>query len=408
MLDSTHVFTARLQSVGLSEPLIRLLVAAGINSLAKLAFLAPCQPGQTDDKVFVDAITPLLGFDDAGNKIPPDVLSVMRRIYFEAQAVAMAEVRARVEKTEDSAPRELPLPEREARRLRQQGQLTGIVVAGPLEPSHSIIDFIHNMKEDEILKFVDPAICISRDQELRGSKKESFVKVDPTGKLSSVTRDVLMQADLSSEFRIRQALTRRSLALDQMQLLEFQDSEAYHDMLYALLSTEVPPTHAGITVNQLLVADKHVWMHMATNCRAGISVRPDGSLPMKQALTNALNSPIVQASLQPLPKARGSRDFEGGRGAGKGKGRWMPYSDKESKGSGKGKKGKGKGKGKRVMVPAELQGGYNKTASGQPICFNYNLSGCAAATPGGRCPRGVHLCCKCEGADHTFQTCPKK
>jgi hypothetical protein len=263
------------------------------------------------------------------------------------------------------------------------------------------------MKEDEILKWICPSTCISREQELRGSKKESFVKLDVAGKLSSVTKDIVQEADMSSEFRVRQALTRRSLGLDQMQLLDFKDSEAYHDYLFTLVTTEVPNTHSPVTMNQILLADKHIWMHMAARCRSGISVRPDGSLPMKAALAEALRDPIVQASLQPLPKQRGGRDSESS-GSREQWPRATPYSDK-GKDKGKGKKGKkGRGKGKISHVPAGLQGGFNKTSSGAPICFNYNLAGCPGASPGGKCPKGSHVCCKCESADHTFQTCPKK
>eukprot|EP00972_Heterocapsa_arctica_P018073 2670746-Heterocapsa_arctica.AAC.1 len=69
----------------------------------------------------------------------------------------------------------------------------------------------------------------------------------------------------------------------------------------------------------------------------------------------------------------------------------------EVKGGGLPIKGKGKGKvkGKRPgpSMPPTLIGKAFQTAGGEPICFQFNLqSGCSLASPGGRCPRGFHVC----------------
>ena len=74
-----------------------------------------------------------------------------------------------------------------------------------------------------------------------------------------------------------------------------------------------------------------------------------------------------------------------------------------SKGSGR---GKGSSKhGSPIKLPRELIGCNTKTASGEPMCWEYNMQGCSGAKPGERCPRGWHVCCSpgCGKADHGFR-----
>ena len=45
------------------------------------------------------------------------------------------------------------------------------------------------------------------------------------------------------------------------------------------------------------------------------------------------------------------------------------------------------------------------------ICFDWNLDGCKNAGPGGKCPKGWHVCChpSCNYAeDHGLRNCPHK
>ena len=422
MLESQPVFESRLRTVGLPDNLIQRLTAAGINSMGSLAFICTATPGQGDDSSLFEALDPVMGFD-ADNMMPAAIKSMMRRMWFEASAAALADVKSRVDRTEDSQPKRLPLPERESRRAKQQAMLSGLVLEGPLEPSHGLVDLFYSMKEEEILRYVEPAVCVSRQQELLGSKKESFMKLDSNGRLVNVQKDVPLETDLSSEYRVRLALQRRSLALDQIGLLTYAESERYHDYLYKLMLKEVPDTHQSVSMKQIMEADKLVWLHMAEQCRSGISVRPDGTLPMSGALSSALSDPIILSQLTPLPKSKSfsqapSHDnrrqtFDDYRSRSRDKRPFQEYQNS----FGKGKKGRGKGKGKAYGKNRYSKNSYNlpggltgssKTKNGDPICFNYNLAGCSGATPGRRCEKGVHICCRCFSNEHTYQTCDKK
>jgi hypothetical protein len=420
MLDSVHVFRSRAQSVGLSQAVISSLEAGAVDTLSKLAYVSTNQPGCPDDSDFVKTITGLAGYDMSGNPIPAGVLSCLRRLWFEAHAVSLAEIKSRIERADDAPLKKLPLPEREARRKAQQAVLVGLKIEKQLEPSHALVDLLFTMREEEVLRYVEPAQCTCRESELLGVKSDSFLKLDQSGKLQKVQKDQQIEADISTEFRMKLALQRRSLALDQLQLMAYEKSEAYHDYLFSLLLQQPPEGFSPVTMKQLLTADRQAWLFAAGECREGISVRPSGVKPLEIAFEKALNDPMVRATLQPLPKTRGgsfqtdsqttrprpapyferrSQSYPKGDSKGYGK---RSFTRSDSKGSGKGKfRGSGR-------VPQALKGGKAVTSSGQYICFGYNLQGCPDATPGKSCQKGRHVCCKCESSEHTFQTCPNK
>ena len=155
MMDSEPVFRARAKAVTLDDATIDKMVSKGVKSLANLAFLCGIQPGSPDDKDFAAAISNLLEEDP----LPIAKLAPLRRLWFEANTLAISEVRHRYEKTEETQPRKLPLAERETRRQAQQKKLTGVKVEGPLEPSYALIDAMHAIREEEIIRFVDPLNC---------------------------------------------------------------------------------------------------------------------------------------------------------------------------------------------------------------------------------------------------------
>jgi hypothetical protein len=423
MLDSKHVFKSRAQSVGLVDTYITSLENGGIDTLSKLAYICSCQPGSTDDSPFTKIIDRITGHNATDNLIPPGVLSCIRRLWFEAHAVSLAEVKARIERSDDAPVKRLPLPEREARRKAQQAVLTGIVIEKQLEPSHSLIDTIYTMKEEEILKYIEPAQCTCRESELKGIKVESFLKLDSTGRVQQINKDMPNEADVSTEFRMRLALQRRSLALDQLQLVSYSNMEAFHDYLFGLLLQTPPEGFASVTMKQILIADRQAWIYAASSCREGISPRPDGSKPLERAFKDALEDPMVRATLQPMPKFRGhgepssSSDARPHRqnpyGAQNRREQQAPWKG-SGKGSGKNKSFKGGGqrkgqsRGFTSKVPQALQGGKAVSSSGHGICFGYNLQGCSGSTPGGTCSKGKHICARCESSDHSFQNCPNK
>ena len=79
MIDSVPVFLARTQSAGLSEDARARLHAGGLDTLAKLAFLAPVSPSSGDDSALITALKTVMAYDDASDPMPPLVQAVLRR-----------------------------------------------------------------------------------------------------------------------------------------------------------------------------------------------------------------------------------------------------------------------------------------------------------------------------------------
>ena len=395
MLDSEAVFEARLLAVGVEPENIRLLRAKKIKTMALLNFCSSAQPGDGDEKPFVNFIASALG--TTLDEIDSGQLASIRRAWFEAHAVSIAEVRSLVTRTDSSEPVKMPLPEREQRFQEQQKRLVGVDITPVLEPSHQLVDFCSQLKLDGMLKYIDPAKCTSRDQETLGVKKQAFLRHNADGSIKVQETEDALVADMSGLYQVRLALQRRSLACDLVKLAPYGSMEKYHDRLFGLISSEVPDTHLKIGLQQILRADKLIFTKMIIKCRAGVSQRADGIFPLVEALADSWNDPIVVAALQPLPKPVDKVE--------KNVNRWEPYqSSKGGKGGKSGKSGKsgkgGKGGGTQPppSLPKELEGLRTRTRNGDNICWDVNLEkGCNFAKWGQKCKRGMHICMKCGG-----------
>ena len=408
MLDSQAVFLSRLRTVGIPDAAATLFCTSGVDTMAKLTFVSNSQPGMGDDSAFIQMLIKNLHLTSAAD-LNDGELAGWRRVWFEAHTIVISDLRQKVERTEDSAPRRLPIPERAAKLASQKARLFGVAITGALIPSYSLIDFVVGMREDEMLKYIDPSMCTSREEELLGVKREQFIRPNAAGMLVVKESEAILSADLTTEHRVRMALQRRSLALDQADLLPYAISEEYHGFLFSLTAMEPPPRFMPIDVVQILNADRAIWARMGEHTSAGISVRPNGDYPIALALTLARTHPMVACLLQPLPKPGGgsnkpARDSpynvkgaKGNRTKGKGKGQ---------KGKSQGKGDKGKSRGKSGPMPHALIGCKSHTADGARICFDFNLQGgCSREAANGKCTAGAHACAGCLGTSHGFMNC---
>lgn len=347
MLDSSAVFQSRMKDLGLQAFSAR-LKTSGIDTLGRLAFITTYQPGMAStDEPFVKSLLKALGLDNETDMTAGE-LSSFRRLWIESSTVAISEMRNRSERSEDQAVKKIPIPERTSRRNAQQLKLVGIKIVGTLEPSHALLDFCQSIRDDNELHTIELAKCTCREQELDGQKREKFFRSDTAGVLKEHSGEPERVADLSSEFKARHALLRRSLALDQVDLIQFSEFEDYHDFLFQLLNQEVPDSHVPINLDQILRSDKILWKRMALYTRDGVlpvTIGGEGGIPplkiypIMQALDKSRADPVFTSALQPLMKGNRQGPYEKGGKQGKGGGKAMGSG---GKGSGK-SKGKGSG-----------------------------------------------------------------
>ena len=425
ILDSTHVFRDRAEAINMPTRALDALIAAGVDTLSNLAFSSSYQHGAPDDSPLLRVLALAVG--DAATQLVPITVqenAALRRLFFEAVTVNMSEMRTRIERAGDAAPKRLPAAERSARYDAQVLRLNGLCLTGELECAHSLVDAVFQQKEDEVVRYLAPENCPKRSQELVAAAPVASKVLDLTklGPVAVTTVECAFTADVSTELRVRSALTRRALAYDQCSLVEFKFLEAWSDYLFAQLMRAPLAGFNWVTMQQILQADRQLFQVAAEATRSGISMKANGDRPLQAALLQARNDPQVMLLLMPnkgsssaafpppppsLPKVVQVQNPPGS-GRAKKLARLALLQLKGQEKGGKGGKGKGKGQEKGRM-PAGLEGMLSRDDHGVSICYSFNLAGCSNEVSNGRCSRGRHCCCRpgCL-AEHPLSRCPAR
>ena len=386
LAESEAHFAERAKEYALPDPLFQLLHDAGIKTLGSLAF-AFSRPGQefseNDFEQWVKDLT--------GAAAPPNIgaMAALRRLHFESEVVVTASLKAMVEQPSDSqTAKTIPYAERVVRMDRLKATLQGIVIEGHSEPSQALLDECCQQYDQRILRYMEPAKCTSRQSEVLSNKVEKKLKLNTNNMTLQETKTV-PDADSSTAFSLMQCFRRRGLAYDFAQLISFRAHEKYVDTLFKHLSAEPPPNYVATSVNQLLRADREVFLFMSQHCK---DIRPDvaGKRPLDDMLLEALKDYHTAFHLMPLPKDYGYQPWRRETGE-------HGSSTFDQMHKGKGQKGKGKSKhksGGSSMAPRGMVGCVGRDAKGRNLCFDFNLNECKAAAVGGACKKGRHVCFK--------------
>ena len=247
-----------------------------------------------------------------------------------------------------------------------------------------IVDLAVNIYDENRLRWISWDRCISKEQELDGDKKEqAFMVSGNTLKLESRSSGAV--ADTSWESLHNDAFTRRSLAMDQANLVDFTVMQSWTEKIMKT-RVDVPP--AGFqkpSMQQLMAADVKCFEELSDKANAK-------GRPLDAAIPHVIHMPGVTSLMQPMPQM-GPSDLDYG------KVKESPVSIPvkgpylKGKGGGKGKKGKS-----FARMPAQLLGCNSHTARSDPICYSFNLECCTGKVDRG-CPNIFHVCCapKCGG-----------
>ena len=77
-----------------------------------------------------------------------------------------------MEQKDDSIPRKVPQAERTARMEHLKTTLSGINITGDFEPGHCVLGKACSMLEQNVIKYIEPAVCITRSAEVLGATKD--------------------------------------------------------------------------------------------------------------------------------------------------------------------------------------------------------------------------------------------
>ena len=405
LTDSEPNFRSRASSLGIADAVVDSLCGHGINTLAKYAFSSSYVPGNSDETPFTNALQAALGRAPTVGE-----LASLRRLYHEAYGLTSAELKSTVERTEDAPIKKLAQPERADRLKRQQARLKGVRIEGKLEPSDRLCDLANAMYEENRLHYIEISKCTSKEQEVlcQSQKDDKHVSVDQSGNVRVKDKENKLDADLSTDMLTRLAFMRRGLALDQSNILDYLEHDRWIERLFDCKVSSQPEGYARISMQQLINADRKLFVTLAELTRAGIQTTAAGR-PADNSFKAAMDHPDVLHLLQPLPQSSSAgtkrvRDPDEPAPS-------RPSRPQKGKGRGKGKNSPGQSMGSTtIKMPAGLEEGQPGTKGNNPICFDYNLGGCKLPVFKGRCKKGLHVCCfkGCFQHNHTYQTCPQR
>ena len=395
--ESSAVFKARCLAVGLEEADHEKLVQAGLKTLAQFAFCSAYVPGGTESD-FVSVMTKALGAEPGLGQ-----MACLRRLHSEGYGIVATELKQQLESGEDLSSRKLAVAERAERLESQRKRLAGVSIRGPTEPSDSLVDFFVGVYDADRLRYLEWNKCTSRESELLHGKKETALKIE-NGMLKIQKNETTEEADTSTELLIRYCLTRRALAMEQANLLNFSFHEQWSEALMAARLHTPPAGYLRVSISQLRDADRKLFACLSEKCNGGLKAKVSGR-PLDLVFEEVMRSSEVQHMLQPMqgksegPRSSGSRDAAGGSPSKKQK---FPSAPAKGKG--------GKSKGKGTVLPSQLLelGCVSCTTRGTRLCFGYNLGRCDNPVSRQQCERGLHACAVRDCfKQHPAVECPK-
>ena len=217
LVDSEAAFASHCNAIDRSRELLNVFTAANLTSFMRLAFAIGTPQTPASEEAFKEFATEING----GIEPSITMLSLMRRLHFEAVTMVVAHLKTNV--TTDAAAeggRKLPPVEKVARLNEQQARLKGLSIKGELQPSYALIDLVAGIHDSGSIVWIPPSKCTKRDAEVQQTFKEKLTTLtveQQTLKLSA--GEPKIKADTSNELLMQWALQRRGLAFDQCKLI---------------------------------------------------------------------------------------------------------------------------------------------------------------------------------------------
>eukprot|EP00435_Cladocopium_sp_Y103_P008088 s5327_g2.t1 len=383
-LDSEAAFVERAKLIGVEQWAIDRIKAKKFATFGRLAFGISYSPQSTDETPLKEFLERLL--DDTPSE---DQMSCLRQLFFESNAMALTDVRVRVESNPDpaAATRKLPTAERILRQNEQEKRLGGLVFNPSTIPSNHLVDLFVEMMELGVLSYVKPEICCSRAQEVESVRKDPCVATDSSGLLKLGSRNTEPSCETNTELKLRAAWQRRNLAMDLSGLISFDIIESWTQFLFMQLMKEQPKGFAKISLQQILDCDKQIFIQASHVTMGKLAAKPGDDKPLDDTFKKLKDSNDVLQYLAPLPAHR-AHDPPATPN---------PRPNKTAKTDGPAK-GKGKGQAAGSGSPSKIQipdGCVTHDDDKRPLCFAYQSGKCKLKGPAGkRCARGYHKCYK--------------
>ena len=219
---------------------------------------------------------------------------------FESQTMVLAALRDQVSNPDSQGARRLPDAEREKRMDNLKTSLVGVIVEGPLEPSHALLELCANQYQANQLQYIKPEKCTSRMHEITTGKPSTKELQLEANKLVVREHVEVSEMTIHNSLLLQEAFKRRGLAYVFSNSVSHAAYERYLQTLFMHTSREPPPGCQRCSLSQLVQADRMVFIRLIEE-NVKPRRKPDGTYPMDLALTAALQSYHVSFTLMPLP-----------------------------------------------------------------------------------------------------------
>ena len=385
-VNSSAVFIGRARELDVTQDIIEALVAGKVDTHAKLAYLTNYQPGGPDDSDLLDKISEI-----SSRPLEDHEKAAIRQLFYESSAITVNDIKQRIERVDNSEPVAIPMAERMARMVEQRNRLVGVHFSIFTEPSNRLVDSYFQMLNDKQIVWVPWDKLGSKADEIQNNKKSTQIVFDSSGNLKMTKRDEEAMCELKGELQIRQALTRRSLAVDMCSLISYHIVEGWHEKMFESLTRTQVSGYRAPSMEQIRSADRMLWTKLGNETRGDLALRADGTKPAEEVFRRLINDAEINLLMLPtlIPSSAGSSSDRVERSRNNDR-RGGPYSAMPQKKF----DNIPKRKPRPNKIPDLPEGCSAKTPEGKPLCFNFNRGTCRRAQPGKRCDRGWHLCWK--------------
>ena len=179
----------------------------------------------------------------------------------------------------------VPNIERESRMTHIKDRLVGLLIEGPLEPSHSLLDLCANMATKNEIAYIAPEKSVSRTHEVL-RQKAPLKQVEVSAEALIVKENSSVpDGPVQSALQVQEAMQRRGIGLVFADLIEHDKYSRYLTTLFSHLHRDPPVGYNGCSVAQLVMADKSI----IAGRRSQTQERLHGSTPFEHQAAGSLD-----------------------------------------------------------------------------------------------------------------------
>ncbi|CAE7821922.1 unnamed protein product, partial [Symbiodinium necroappetens] len=226
----------------------------GWSTFANFAHAPTATPGtagaEAAVKIVLDAI---LGDSFAAHE------AALRRLHWEAWTLTAADLKRKVDGTDEAGPRKLPVAEIGARLQVLAPKISPLKLQGILEPSHASINLFAAMLDEGRLRYVEWARLTTRDQEVLGATEDQLLKAwrpDKAGIVREHKDTPRLEANVATDLLVHHALRRRGLCFSVAELMSFEVHESLIQFLFDAYYKEPTEGYQRVTLAQLALCDR--------------------------------------------------------------------------------------------------------------------------------------------------------